>query len=129
MDEDLSMLKHVDMRLFPCRCCGQSHITAPFASILRALNEALEEKGWAVQVNSGYRCEKHNAKIGGHVRSRHMSGEAVDLDPLFPSGVTPAMLKQFINEKLGVNCDYQGGLGLYTTFVHIDIGTRSRWNG
>lgn len=129
MDEDLLMLKHIDMRLFPCRCCGKATITAQFAALLRSLDASLEVKGWCVQVNSGYRCEAHNARVGGVPRSRHMTGEAADLDPMFPRDVTPRMLLEFINEHLGERGDYQGGLGIYPTFVHLDIGSRSRWNG
>lgn len=129
MAEEIPVLRHIDMRLFPCRCCGKASITAPFAALLRTLDEALEGKGWAVRVNSGFRCPLHNAKVGGVSKSRHMTGEAADLHPVFPHDLQPRQLKDFINEHLGTLGDYQGGLGLYQTFVHIDIGKRSRWVG
>lgn len=129
MAEDTSLLKHIDMRLYPCRCCGAAAITADFAALLRLLNDELEKKGWCVRVNSGYRCQKHNAKIGGHPNSRHKVGQAADLHPAFPETVTPSMLKQFIDERLGDADGYNGGLGLYSWGVHIDIGKRSRWTG
>ncbi len=122
-------LKHVDMRLWPCRCCGKADITPEFSALLRALDEALEQTGAAVRVNCGFRCPKHNAEVGGVQNSRHMKGEAVDLAPVHPSTFTPVELAKFINRELGVKGDYQGGLGIYRTFVHVDIGRRSRWNG
>jgi uncharacterized protein YcbK (DUF882 family) len=123
------MLKHIDMRLYPCRCCGLSVTSPEFATILRGLDEALEEKGWCVRVNDGTRCPLHNAKVGGHPKSRHMSGQAVDLHPVFPEDLTPLQLKDFINSRMGIKGVYQGGLGLYSWGVHLDIGKTSRWNG
>jgi len=123
------MLKHIDMSLWPCRCCGVATISPEFATLLRTLNDALEIKGWAVRVNCGFRCPAHNQRVGGVTNSRHMTGEAVDLHPVHPSGVGPKMLMDFINEALGVECDYKGGLGLYPWGVHMDIGKRSRWIG
>lgn len=32
-----------------------------------------------IKINSGYRTPEHNKKIGGHPRSQHMRGEAVDV--------------------------------------------------
>lgn len=123
------MLKHIDMMLFPCRCCGKTAISPELSTRLRTLDEALERTGGAVRVNSGYRCPAHNRKVGGVSNSRHMSGEAVDLAPIHPQTFTPADLLALINRELGTEGDYKGGLGLYRSFVHMDIGKRSRWNG
>ena len=123
------MLKHIDMLLFPCRCCGKSEIKPELSLLLRSLDEALEKHGGAVRVNSGYRCQTHNAKVGGVPTSRHMTGEAVDLAPVHPQTFSPADLLALINRELGTQGDYKGGLGLYRSFVHMDIGKRSRWNG
>ena len=51
---------------------------------LRALVEAVldparEQLGKPITVNSGFRCAKHNAHVGGVVNSQHLRGEAVDL--------------------------------------------------
>ena len=40
-----------------------------------------------------------------------------------------SVLLALINRELGTQGDYKGGLGLYRSFVHMDIGKRSRWNG
>lgn len=130
---DLVSLKHIDSKLYPCRCCGRADMSHGLALLLRDLNDALEKRGVCVRVNSGFRCAQHNAKVGGKLNSRHLTGEAVDLHPVFPESVTPEELARLINQALGsrvgVQLDYQGGLGIYAWGVHIDIGKRSRWRG
>lgn len=59
---------------------------------LRTLAAGLEQVrtalgGHPIHVNSGYRCEALNAKIGGAKASRHMSGLAADI--VCPSFGTP----------------------------------------
>ncbi|MXW01602.1 MAG: hypothetical protein F4X59_17575 [Holophagales bacterium] len=44
---------------------------------LEPLRQALG--GWPILVNSGYRCEALNSRIGGSRRSQHMAGEAADV--------------------------------------------------
>lgn len=48
--------------------------------IINVLDPARERLGKPITVNSGYRCPKLNAKIGGVSTSQHMLGEAADLD-------------------------------------------------
>ena len=65
-----------------CRCCGQ---LPPFARenekalIENVLDDAREQYGRPVYVNSGYRCEKHNQEVGGVRGSQHLKGEAADV--------------------------------------------------
>jgi uncharacterized protein YcbK (DUF882 family) len=123
-------MKHLDMKLYPCRCCGLATITAEFADLLDVFELELEKRGWGIHVNCGYRCPQHNSEVGGVMNSRHMLGEAIDMCVAHPAGVTPQQLYDFINAALGgTSGEYQGGLGLYKTFVHLDIGHKSRWRG
>lgn len=43
------------------------------------LQQARDDFGKAIHVNSGYRCEKLNAKVGGKKNSYHLKGMAADL--------------------------------------------------
>lgn len=45
----------------------------------QVLDPARERYGKPVCVNSGYRCARHNAAIGGVANSQHMRGEAADI--------------------------------------------------
>lgn len=65
---------------FKCKCCGQlpceENIEALVANVL---DPAREQLGMPIVVNSGYRCPKHNAEVGGVPRSQHMDCEAADI--------------------------------------------------
>ena len=67
-----------------CKCCGQ---LPPFAReniealVENVLDPAREKLGSPIIVNSGYRCPKHNAAVGGASNSQHMRGEAADIRP------------------------------------------------
>jgi hypothetical protein len=41
-----------------------------------------EHYGAPIIINSGYRCQRHNADVGGVVNSYHMIGTALDIRPL-----------------------------------------------
>ena len=67
--------------------------------------------GKAVSINSGYRTESYNEKIGGAKNSYHVKGQAADI---VVSGKTPLEVAQKA-EELGMK-----GIIKYATFVHVD---------
>jgi len=115
--------EHFSKRELDCHCgCDaplavEQNLTA-LAMTLEKLRDELG--GTPLHVNSGYRCPAYNRKIGGASRSQHMEGKAADL-----SGrqVTPTDIK---NAATTVNALLHGGIGLYPTFCHVDIGPGPR---
>ena len=81
------------------------------------------EIGVPLVINSGYRSPKHNAKVGGVKNSYHVQGKASDLKP---KGITPKQLYDVIIKLIKGGVIYNGGVGLYDTFVHYDIGGKGR---
>lgn len=61
---------------YSCRCCGANRIDPRVVERHRAIEHDL---GRPVHVNSGYRCEKHNAAVGGSATSSHLRGLAWDV--------------------------------------------------
>ena len=79
-----------------------------------------------IYINSGYRCKEHNAKIGGVKNSKHILGQAADMRV---DNVSPEDLYEAIENLIKFNHIFEGGLGIYKTWIHYDIKlTRSRWD-
>lgn len=86
---------------------GRYALVQPHA--IEHLQDLRDELG-AIKVNSGYRSPQYNDSVGGATHSRHMYGDAFDLDPLAASLST-----------LESACGTHGGkLVEYETHVHCD---------
>lgn len=91
---------------------------------LEVLRSAL---GVSLHINSGYRTPSHNAKQGGERNSLHLVAKAADIValPFSPSHVRAKILELIAAGKM-----QDGGIGLYKTFVHYDVGPAGRrWWG
>ena len=90
--------------------------------------------GKAIKINSGYRSPEYNAKIGGAHKiingkrvetSQHVFGKAADIRI---EGMKPKEVHSIIEELISKGDMLQGGLGLYSSFVHYDFrGRKARW--
>ena len=81
----------------------------------------------SIKINSAYRCEEHNKKVGGSKTSQHLLGKAADITI---QSMKPIEVFALIEDLIDLGLMLQGGLGLYDTFVHYDIRkTKARWNG
>ena len=77
------------------------------------------DKFGVTTINSAYRTPEYNKEVGGSPKSQHLLGKASDT---VCKGATPLELAMYA-EVLGM-----GGIGLYTTFTHIDTRDgKSRW--
>ena len=80
---------------------------------LQALDEARHIAGVPFRVNSGFRTEAHNARVGGSPASSHMQGYAADIS------ATSSNRRWLIIAAL-----LQAGftrIGVADTFVHCDM--------
>lgn len=116
---DLS--EHFSRSEFACKCgCGFDNISTELITVLEDIRTYF---GVPVKINSGCRCEKHNAKVGGVQNSQHVQGIAADI---VVSGRTPAQVADYLENK------YQDhyGVGRYSSFTHIDVRqAKARWHG
>lgn len=104
--------------------CSDGTDTIFISSLLvSVLQKVRDHYGKPVHINSAYRTEAHNTKVGGAAYSQHKYGTAADI---YIDGVAPKDLAAYINTLLPSS----GGIGIYNTFVHVDVRrTKSRWNG
>jgi hypothetical protein len=69
-----------------------------------------------VSVSSWYRDEEYNRAVGGGRASVHMMGAAADIRK---AGVTPRQIALRLHR--GHHLSSRMGIGLYNSFVHVDI--------
>jgi len=80
----------------------------------QVLEPARQRLGKPIMVNSGFRCQVHNAAVGGASSSQHMRGEAADVRSVQGSGFTVQDLARVI-----VANGRWDQMILYPTFVHV----------
>ena len=89
------------------------------ADFMQLLDRARTEAGIPFKINSGYRTESHNAKVGGKPKtntskgSSHMYGLAADI------GCTDSNTRQKIITAL-VKVGFKR-FGVAKSFVHVDL--------
>lgn len=104
-------------------CCSNVLIDDTLVTYIQKIRDHF---GVPVTISSGYRCTKHNQRVGGASASRHTKGSAADI---IVKGIAPAEVAKYA-ESIGIK-----GIGLYETnkdghFVHIDTRTtKSFWYG
>ena len=89
--------------------------------LVKILQKVRNHFGASVIINSAYRTEAHNKKVGGSANSQHKYGMAADIRI---NGVSPKTIATYLNTLM----PNSGGIGVYTSFVHIDVrAQKSRW--
>ncbi len=99
----------IDPRLFDLLSAVQAAMSAVHGSIVPLI------------VTSGYRTPKHNSGLEGAARaSLHLRGQAGDIKAQGYSSSAVAMAGAL---------HARGGVGIYPTFTHLDIGSIRSWQG
>lgn len=105
---------------FACKCCRQFPPSVREnieALVDNVLDPARQKYGGPVLVNSGYRCPKHNAEVGGVPRSQHMVGEAADVVPIENGKLKIENLQRLA--RIIVENGRFDQLIIYPTFIHV----------
>lgn len=120
-DGNTNISDNFKVKEFACKDGSDVVFIAP--ELVEILQKIRSHFGKAVVINSGYRTPTHNKKEGGATYSQHLYGTAADIRI---SGVSPKDIASYV-ETLMPNT---GGIGIYGSFVHVDIRKeKSRWNG
>lgn len=105
-------VKYFNKAEFACECgCGAD--TMEEKLILEA-EDVREHFGSPVNVTSGRRCAKHNARVGGVSNSRHLIGKAMDFSV---RGKTSAEVLFYVQKKKNIRYAY----AIDGSHVHMDI--------
>lgn len=111
---------------YACPCCGQlpfdfdpDHPSEPFVELFAAFSAIRTAWGSPLPINSGYRCEKHNAEIKGEPLSAHLFGLALDLSvPSTSAIISIRQISETVWPKLRIG--WRRYLNSGTLCVHID---------
>ena len=102
-------------RVYEFACSDGSDVVFISTALVEILENIRVHFGAAVTVTSGYRTVSYNASVkGSSPKSQHCSGLAADI---WVEGHTPAEVYAYADKLLGEH----GGLGIYNTFVHVDV--------
>ena len=113
---------------FRCKCCGQLPSNGVDQNLINLLDDMRATVGQPLYLNCAYRCDSHNAEVGGVPGSQHNADPctAADIDA---TDIGVEALAQ-IAESCGAD-----GVGRYenSMFVHVDtrsgrIGDNFRWS-
>ena len=124
----MQLTPHFSLAELQCKC-GCTTPTQIVAELKKTAVFLEKVRVWlgnrSMTVNSGYRCSKHNAAVGGEPNSFHMRGYACDFTV---AGLTPQQAQDYLDRK-GSPVE-NSGLGRYGKFTHIDRRNgRARWKG
>lgn len=114
--KDLQLSRNFFLREFVCRCGCE--FTKVSGKLVKQLQRMRDRVGGPVNLNSGYRCARYNASIGGVSNSQHIFGCAADI-------VAPGLSQKTIYPHADNLFD---GVGRYASFTHVDVrGYKARW--
>ena len=116
-DGDTKISDNFTVREFRCKD-GSDKILIDVGFVKEKLQMIRNHFGAAVTINSGYRTESYNAKVGGAKSSYHMKGQAFDI---VVKGHTPQEVAQYAQE-ISIP-----GIIQYNTFVHVDSRNNKYW--
>lgn len=94
-------------------------------SLAKQLQILRDNLGEPIHINSGYRTEDYNKKVGGKPASQHLQAKAADITVKSKS---PKQLAAYIEKLITAGTLKFGGIGIYPGFVHVDIRKgKARW--
>lgn len=115
----MKLSEHFDSTEFACKCgCGFDKIDP---KLIEVLEDVREFYGQPIKINSGCRCDVHNARVGGVRNGPHTKGIAADI---VVKGVDEVEVADYLEEKY----PDKFGIGRYVGRTHIDVREKkARW--
>lgn len=116
-DGEMQIAKNFKVKEFRCKD-GSDKILIDTDFVVNKLQKIRDHFGAPITINSAYRTESYNKKVGGAKSSYHMKGQAFDI---VVKGHTPLEVAQFA-QSISIP-----GIIQYNTFVHVDSRPTRYW--
>ena len=88
------MSKNFKAKEFACKHCGEENHDPHLIAVLELVRLKFNSP---VIITSGYRCQDHNANVGGAPKSKHVDGIAADIKV---KGVSPIKVFEFLDDEV-----------------------------
>lgn len=109
------LTKNFSKKEFSCKCCGKLKYNKEFLIRLQILRNLVEKP---IIINSGYRCEINEKRVNG--KGNHIKGNSADIRTSDRKDME--LLKKYANKVFE-----DGGIGIYSNFIHVDLNGKRRW--
>lgn len=116
-DGEMKISENFKVKEFRCKD-GSDKILIDTDFVTNKLQKIREHFDAPVTINSAYRTESYNKKVGGAKSSYHMKGQAFDI---VVKGHTPLEVARFA-QTIGIT-----GIIQYNKFVHVDSRPTKYW--
>lgn len=116
-DGDKALSRNFKIKEFRCKD-GSDKILIDVNFVKDKLQAIRDHFNAPVTINSAYRTESYNKKVGGASKSYHKTGQAFDI---VVNGYTPLEVAQYA-QQLNIS-----GIIQYNTFVHVDSRPKKYW--
>ena len=105
------------------KCKDNSRVIVLSKALVELLEKVRVHFKRPVVINSGYRTVQYNSQLpNSSPKSQHTLGKAADIRV---TGVPPAIVYDYLNQLY----PNSHGIGIYNTFVHVDVREKkSRWD-
>ena len=105
-------MDHFEISEFLCPCClrGAKEMSRGFLSML---DTARDIAGITFNINSGFRCPRHNKEVGGSPTSSHLKGLAADIK-------ADTSRKRYLVVKALIQTGFNR-IGIGKNFIHVDL--------
>jgi uncharacterized protein YcbK (DUF882 family) len=123
----MKLTNNFNLSEFQCKCgCKMPADVEENIKELADNLQVLRDVIGRIDLTNAYRCEEHNADVGGATDSQHIKGKAADIKS---STLNPSEIASIVDDLMKIEWFKIGGIGIYNTFTHVDIrGVRARWS-
>ena len=94
------------------------HLYSNLTKLVKNLQVIRDYVQAPIHINSAYRSEDYNFKIGGATKSQHLLAKASDITV---EGWTPLEVYDMLEFLIDEGLLHNGGIGVYKTFIHYDV--------
>jgi len=113
------LTKNFTAEEFECPCCKGCEIDIDFVKKLQKIRSKV---GFGMKINSGWRCEKHNAEVSKRSMGDHVKGLACDVH-------CPDRYKRASILKEALNIGGLNDIAIGKTFIHLGVGKTTQGIG